>query len=417
MGTSIGSKPKRVTTLMNIVLGLKQTRVTGVEINHYGLVIDVRPTVRLPRCSGCYYQTSKVHDRRTRNWRHRDLAGMYVQLRYSMRRVRCPHCGVRTELVPWAEPSVWFTRDFEDEVAYMAQRTDKTTISDSMRVSWVTVGEIVERVVRRERAPDALDNLTIIGVDELSYRKHHEYVTVVVDHTRSAVVWVGEGKSAATLNQFFKELGAERAAKLEAVTIDMSGAYIKAVTEASPQAQIIFDRFHVQRLAHDALDEVRRAEVRQVKGTPESGTIKGTRWTLHKSPWNLTRTEEETLDMLQRRNRRLYRAYLLKESLCDILDHAEPFEADTRLDTWLRWARRSRLEPFKRVAATLREHRAGIVAYMKTRHNSGRIEGLNGKIRAITRRSYGFHRVESLIAMIFLCCSGIVMLAGHVYPT
>lgn len=417
MSTTIGTRPRRLTTLLNVVLGLQQTRVIGVEIDHYGLIVDVRPATRLPRCSGCFYESRKVHDRRERKWRHRDLAGMYVQLRYNVRRVRCPHCGVRAELVPWAEPKVWFTREFEDALAYMAQRMDKTTIAESMRVSWQTVGDVIERVVARSRSGDALDGLTIIGVDELSYRRHHEYITVVVDHNRGAVVWAGEGKSAETLNEFFKELGPVRSKRLEAVTIDMSGAYIKAVSEASPQARIIFDRFHVQRLAHDALDQVRRAEVREVKGTPDASTLKGMRWPLQKSPWNLTPRDHDTLDSLERRNRRLYRAYLLKESLCELLDHADKTDGHKRLDDWMRWARRSRLEPFKRLASTIETHRDGIIGYIETRLNNGRVEGLNGKIRAITKRSFGFHRAASLIAMVFLCCSGIVMTAGHVYPT
>lgn len=131
-----------------------------------------------------------------------------------------------------------------------------------MRVAWDTVGSIIQRVVVRRQRPDLLDGLTHIGVDELSYRRHYEYITVVVDDRRGHVVWAHPGKSAETLKAFFDELGTERCGKLEAVTIDMSGAYIKAVTECSPQAQIVFDRFHVQRLVQDAVDEVRRDEVR-----------------------------------------------------------------------------------------------------------------------------------------------------------
>ncbi len=141
--------------------------------------------------------------------------------------------------------------DFEESV--------RRSFRDAMRQAQVaTVGSIIERVVARLRSDDVLDGLRFIGVDELSYRRHHEYVTVVVDHERGAVVWAREGKDAATLGAFFQELGNERCLKLEAVTLDLSAAYIKAVTEASPEARVIFDRFHVQRLAHDALDQVRR---------------------------------------------------------------------------------------------------------------------------------------------------------------
>ena len=211
---------------------------------------------------------------------------MRVVLRYKLRRVDCPRCGVRIELVPWAEPDSWFTRDFEEHTAYLAQTTDKTTVVNTMRVAWRTVGEIARRVLNRVQRGDPLDGLKRIGIDELSYRRHHEYITVVIDHIAKRVVWARPGKDAATLGEFFKELGPERSKQLEAVTIDMSGAYIKAVTEASPQATMIFDRFHVQRLAQEAVDEVRRAEVRESRGTEEGKVLKHLRFLLLKNPWN-----------------------------------------------------------------------------------------------------------------------------------
>lgn len=219
----------------------------------------------------------RVRDRR---WRHLDVAGMQFHLRYYTRRVKCPTCGVKVERLPWAEPGLWFTRPFEDQVGYLAQRSDKTTIRSMMRVAWDTVGAIIQRVVARHEDGNALDGLTQTGVDELSYRRHHEYITVVVDHKRCCVVWAKPGKNADTLKAFFEEFGPERCAKLEAVTIDMSAAYIKAVTECTPKAQLIFDRFHVQRLVQDAVDEVRHDEVRVASTDEERKQLKGTRWPL-----------------------------------------------------------------------------------------------------------------------------------------
>jgi transposase len=399
----------RATTLLAIILGLKKTRVCAVATAADGLLVDVAPTTRRPYCSGCYRHVPRVYDGRVRTWRHLDLGGMALRLRYRLRRLDCPRCGVTTELVPWAAPGAWFTRDFEDQTAYLAQRTDKTTVAAMMRIAWPTVGTIVARVVARRAPTDRLAGLTQIGVDELSYRRHHEYVTVVIDHVTGAVVWVKEGKSAATLTAFFAELGADRAAKLEAVTLDMSGAYLKAVTTASPQAQVIFDRFHVQRLAHDALDEVRRAQVRMAAGPDAKAALKKTRWALQKNPWNLHPEEQDKLITIQRTNRPLYRAYLLKESLAGILDLPRVAAARSRLTEWCRWAARSRLAPFQRLATTIRTHAAGILAYVASGLSNGRTEGLNGKIRTITRRSFGFHRAQSLIGLIFLCCSGLVL--------
>ena len=397
----------RATTLLATILGLKKTKVVSVSIDPEGIVADVTPQASVPYCSGCFCAVHQVHDCHKRSWRHLDLAGMKLWLRYVLRRVKCPRCGTRVELVPWADPGSWFTCDFEEHVAYLAQVTDKTTVVNTMRVAWRTLGDIAARVVKRFRPGDPLDGLTRIGVDELSYRKHHEYVTVVIDHVAERVVWARAGKDAATLGEFFKQLGPERCAKLEAVTLDMSKAYLKAVTEASPQAQQIIDRFHVQRLAHDALDEVRRAEVREHKGTEEGRAIKRTRFILHKNPWNLTDLETHKLAELQRSNKPIYRAYLLKESLARILDGTDIDVARVKLGEWISWATHSRLDPFKRVAGTIKEHFEKILAYIPERLNNARLEGTNGKIRTITRRSYGFHSASNLIALIFLCCSGI----------
>lgn len=191
---------------------------------------------------------------------------------------------------------------------------------------------------------DLLDGLTHISIDELSYRRHHEYVTVVTDLKRNRIVWVAPGKSADTVRSFFDALGVERSALLELVAIEMSGAYIEAVQEKAPRARLVFDRFHVQRLAHDALDKVRREQVRHLREVdPDAAkTLKRTRFALQKNPWNLTQPETERLARVQQRNRPLYRAYLLKETLCDILDHRQPNVARQRLVDWCSWATRSR---------------------------------------------------------------------------
>jgi len=400
----------RATSVLRVLIALQQTLVTGFEFDDEGLIIDVRPSWRVPRCSECGRRWS-TYDTRRRTWRHLDLAGIKCWLRYDLRRVSCGHCGVRVEAVPWAEAGSGFTLPFEGHTTYLAKHNDKTTVTKLMRVAWETVGKIVQRVVRRHRGDDdRLDGLRIIGVDELSYRRHHEYVTVVVDHERGQVVWAAEGKSADTLRQFFEALGPERCAKLEAVTIDMSAAYIKAVSEASPQAKIIFDRFHVQRLAHDAVDEVRREEVRQAVAKDKKA-LKNTRWPLLKNQWNLTDFETQKLTQLQRTNTKIYRAYLLKEALVRVLDCRQIVVARDKLDEWLAWAKRCRLAPFTKLAKTIETHRDGILEYIRQRLTNAQVEGLNGKARTITRRSYGFHSASSLIAMLFLCCGGV-----HAYP-
>jgi transposase len=397
----------RATTLLRTILALKRTRVTAVRYGPLGVLAEVAPTTRVAICSGCACRCRRLYDRHRREWRHLDCAGMETTLVYELRRVDCRRCGVRAEMVPWAEVGSRFTRDFEDQVAYLAQVTDKTTVSTTMRIAWKTVGQIIGRVVARLAPTDRLEGLQHIGVDELSYRRHHEYVTTVVDHVRHRVVWAAEGKSAKTVDAFFGALGPERAALIESVTMDMSAAYIDAVTRGAPNARIVFDRFHVQRMAQDAVDKVRRDQVRLLGGPQAAGALKRTRWALLKNPWNLDADEHEKLADVQRTNRPLYRAYLLKESLAEILGRRQVHVVRDKLRGWISWAARSRLPPFKKLASTLRSHVEGVLAFVATGLTNGPIEGLNGKIRVLTRRAYGFHSAASLISLIFLCCTGL----------
>jgi len=294
-------------------------------------------------------------------------------------------------------------------VAYLAQITDKTSVTKLMRISWNSVGAIVERVVERRLEPSRLEGLTSIGVDEFSYRKRHRYLTVVVDHKTRRVVWAREGKSAETLAGFFEEIGPQRCAKIKSVTIDMSEAYIAAVSDALPNATVIFDRFHVQRLASDAVDEVRREIVRELKtnDSDEAKAVKKTRFVLLKNFEETSRKEKRKLSEIQKTNKRLYRAYLLKEALGNALDYLQPKRAREALEDWLSWAFRSRLQPFIEKARTIRRHFDGILAYVKERLTNGLTEGINNKIRMVARRAFGFHSAKALISMIYLVCGGL----------
>lgn len=407
----------RVTTVLRAVLGLKHTRILAFRFTERSLVIAVKPMKRSSFCSTCSGRAAR-YDHRLRRWRHLDACGLEIELEYAIWRVACPRCGVTTEMVPWADSSSGFTYAFEDMVGYLAQRADKTTVSTMMRVAWKTVGRIIERVVARRghRREDRLADLRNISIDELSYRRHHEYITIVTDQDSGRVIWAAPGKDAETALNFFRELGPERTKQLETISIDMSKAYKSAIAEAAPQARVVFDRFHVQRLAHDALDTVRREQVRELAGTDEARVVKKTRFALQKNPWNLTQSDHEKLSQLQSSNKPLYRGYLLKETLADILDRRQVNVARTKLIEWMAWAARSRLAPFQKVARTIKEHLEGILAYVATGLSNGRAEGMNGKVRTITRRAYGFHGPWSLIALIFLCCSAIVVPIPHHSP-
>ena len=191
--------------------------------------------------------------------------------------------------------------------------------------------------------------------------------------------------------------------------MDMAGGYLKAVQKWLPEAVVVFDRFHAQRLVGDAVDEVRREEVRRLEGADEVKFIKKSRYALLKNPWNTTKRDDERLSVIQKKNARLYRAYLLKESFARALDYKQPKRAHDALDEWLAWASRSKLKPFVKVARTVRKYADGILAYVACRLTNGLVEGLNNRLRMIARRAYGFHSAAALIAMMFLCCGGITL--------
>jgi transposase len=336
------------------------------------------------------------------------LGKLRVVLEAELARVRCPVHGIVTEAVPWAETGSRFTRDFEDVVAWLAREMNKTAVSRVMRVAWVTVGEIIERVVARNLDGKRLEALYVVGLDEVSYRKGHKYLSIVADHRTGDPVWIEEGRSQATVGKFFDVLGPERTEKLEFVTMDMSAGYVAEVRARAPQAEIVFDPFHVVKLANEAVHDVRRTEARQRKGSDEADVLKGSRWALLKAPENLTRKERLRLSSVATLNQRVYRAYLLKEEL-RALYWCSARRASDHLDSWLAWASRSKLRPFVKLARTVRAHRDGILAAIDLGLSNGRMEGLNNKVGMLKHRAYGFHSAAALIAMIFLCCTKIIL--------
>ncbi len=409
----------RATTLLRQLSRLhpQHTFVIGFEFsaNRQVLVLDVKPTTRTQYCAACLRPCAQEYDHRERTWRHTDLGETRVQLRYRLARVDCERCGPTTELVPWAAHTAWHTYDFENLVAYKAQGTDATRVAKDMRISWDTVGKIVSRVVDRLRAAgdDLLDDLASIGLDDLSYRKGHQYISIVVDHVRERIVWAGEGRTGETVEAFFAALGPERAAKLEHVSIDMSATYEAAIKKHAPKAKIVFDRFHVQRLAHDALDEVRREVMRELKGTPEGKAIKRMRWALQRNEVNHTPKDKERISTVMETNEPIFRAYMLKTMLVWVLSTGTIRGARRKLENWIAWAVRSRLKPFVRVGTTIRKHLEGVLAYVRTGISNGRSEGMNRKARVVTSRAFGFHSATPLIASLYLCCSGLKLEPRH----
>jgi len=400
----------RVTTAFNKILGLSGASVVSVAFTPDGIVVGLRRRCRRLVCP-CGFSTRSTYDRSRRRWRHLDLGATRLYLEAEIRRLSCRRCGrVRTEEVAWARPGARHTRDFEDVVAWLAQRTDKTTITKLLRCSWESVAAIVVRVVAEAIDDARLESLYRIGVDEIAYRSQHRYITVVADHDRDgAVVWAKEGKDAKTLEAFYEELGEQRCQALEAVSLDMGGAYSKATRTKAPQAAQCIDPFHVVKLANQAVDKCRRWAWGRHRHSPGHATwIKRTRWTLLKDPNKLKPSQREILEELKAQHGVLYRAYLIKEALRDVY-RAGPAEAPERLDAWLAWACRSRIPAMVQLSQTIRAHRSGILDAIGLGLSNSKLEGLNSKIRLINHRGYGHHSAAAIIAMIYLCCGGITV--------
>jgi transposase len=328
-----------------------------------------------------------------------------------IREATCPRHGRRVELVPWAHPAARHTHAFDRQIAALVQVADKSAAERMFRVSWRTVGRMVERVVGELLPSDRLSGLRAITIDETSHKRGHRYLTVVSCAVKGRVVWIGEGKSADSLRPFFDELGQARCRDLEVVAMDMNGAYRKVVEERAPQADIVYDRFHVVQLLMRAIDEVRREECRGLEGD-DRRALKNTRFALLRNPRHRTPKDRQAIARVQATNS-LYRAYQLRidfEELwsCDTEEQARSF-----VDRWTKAALRSRREPLKRFARTLRDHVNGILGFF--RHDgltSAVAEGLNNKIKLVIHRAFGFADLSALMSMVYLCCGGLEVPLG-----
>ena len=395
------------------LLGLQGVVVEDVRLGSEGeVVVSVRPSWReRGRCGVCRRRCPRFDLGEGRRWwRALDLGTTFAFVESDAPRVSCRHHGVVVCAVPWARHGSRFTRSFEDQVAWLAVNTSKTAVAELMRVAWRTVGGIVERVAGEAgRKVDLLDGLRRIGIDEISHRKGQRYLTVVVDHHTGRLVWAAPGRDRKTVLAFFDALGEERCKQVELVSADMASWISGPIAERCPDAVRCVDPFHVVQLATEALDDVRREvwnEARRHGNHTLARELKGARFAVWKNPENLTARQATKLATLQQTNARLYRAYLIKEQLRQIYQ-LPAAAAEKLLDRWLAWARRCRLASFVRLARTITDQRDGILAAISHGLSNARIEQINTQIRLITRRAFGFHSPDALIALAMLKLAGL----------
>ena len=395
------------------LVGVERAVVEGVVVEEDAIVVWVRPRRRdASRCGVCG-RRARGYDRGegARRWRALDLGSTKAFVQAEAPRVECRRHGVVVARTAWARHGSRFTRAFEQQVAWLATHCSKSAICELMRISWPTVGRIIERVVADERLRqgDPLEGLTRIGIDELSFRKGQRYITVVVDHDTGRLVWAAEGRDKQTVLAFFDQLGEERAARIRLVSSDLGEWITRAVPGRCPGATLCLDPYHVVALASSALDEVRREVWQQARRAGDktgARWLKGARWALWKRPERLTERQQAKLATIAHVNRRLYRAYLLKEQLRLVFQSSSE-EAVPLLEAWLAWARRCRIPSFVKLAKTITANKTGITATLTHRLSNARIEAINTTLRLITRRAYGFHSAQALIALAMLTVGGL----------
>lgn len=414
------------------LLGVEKTVVERVEFDeaHELLIAHVRPVRgQRRRCGVCGLRCPGYDPGQgRRRWRALDLGTVRAVLEADAPRVACRLHGVVVAAVPWARHGAGHTRFFDDHVAWLAVTCSKSAVMELMRIAWRTVGAIITRVAADAMAGfDPLAGLRRIGIDEISYKRHHRYLTVVVDHDSRRLVWAAPGRDTHTLRRFFDQLGAERSAQITHVSADAADWIADVVAQRCPNAVRCADAFHIVAWATEALDQVRvqawndaralaRSEPRRGRGRPRADApprpghdrarrLRHARYALWKNPQNLSDRQADKLAWIAKTDPRLHRAYLLKEGLRHVF--AVKGEAGKEaLDRWQSWAARCRIPAFVALGRRIRKHRAAIDAALEHDLSNALIESTNTKIRLLQRIAFGFRSADALIALAMLALGG-----------
>jgi transposase len=368
-----------------------RTRYEGGKV-----VFTIRQKKEDLRCSAC--RSRHVIRRGTIQRRFRSLPiGLKpVWITLAIQRVWCLTCNVIRQVhLGFADPRFGYTKTFERYALELCRHMTILDVARHLGVSWDVIKNIQRRYLKKRFFRPKLKKLKRLAIDEITIGKGHRYLTIVLDLDTGAVVFVGDGKGAEALEPFWKRLNRSKP-KIEAVAIDMSPAYIGAVTEKLPGAVIVFDHFHVIKLYNDRLSEFRRQLYHQVTASKQKKVIKGTRWLLLKNPENLDpqRDEHQRLQQALELNQPLATAYYMKEDLRCLWSQKSQKDAEIFLDDWIARAKSSRIEMLEKFADTLIAHRDGILSYYRYPISTGPLEGTNNKIKTMKRQAYGFRDME-----------------------
>lgn len=393
-----------VKSIVRKTLGIKNHVVKKVYQTADGIVILLdRHRRRRLVCSRCR-SLGKVRDRLSeRSWKHVKLWGIEVTLRYRPCRVACEHCKrVVVESIPWSEGKSRLSVGLIWLLAVWARLLAWEVVARLMGVHWNTVAAAVRQAVAYGLEHRDLGRILYIGVDELSRRKGHRYVTNVYDLEGKRLLWSGAGRGMETLRAFFAEHGETLTGQVVAVCCDMWQPYVDVLKEQLPGAALVFDKFHLVRQLMEAVDQVRREEARELKkDNPE--LLARSRYLWLKNPERLTDKQKARLGYLQKLNLRTSRAWLLKESFKELWKYKRKYWARKFLQKWCWWATHSRLQPMRDFAWTLRWHAENVLTWFDFRISNAVVEGLNNKAKVVSRRCYGFRTAQNFITALYHC--------------
>jgi len=394
----------QVKTLIIETLELQGFRIGSVTKYPVGIFVQIEPDRRFkPRCGRCGLPGKYRDTRPERKFRHVPLWGIPIMLTYPPRRVSCSHCGgIYVEAMPWVAGKRRLTTAFACYLASWAKLLPWLEVARLFRCSWGTISAAVDVVVQYGLSKRDLSGITHIGIDEISRKKGHEYLTNVYDLRTRTLIWSGEGRTESTLRKFFDFLGKDRSQQLQGICCDMWVPYFNVIEEKAPNATLVFDKFHIIRHLMNAVDLVRRDEI-QEKGKEHKELVKRSRYIWLKNPWNLTDKQKARLSYLEKLNLKINRAYLLKEAFRNLWSYTTPGWAAKYFKKWFWWATHSRLKPIKDFAWLIKRHQDNILSYFKLPIDNGAVEGLNNKAKVVSRRAYGFKSAKNYILNLYLC--------------
>ena len=370
--------------------------------HHKSIEVLVRPRKGSAAiCSRCHQPATGYDQLAERRFEFIPLWGFFVFLLYTMRRVDCRRCAaVVVEEVPWSDGKRTLTKAYMLFLARWARRLSWKETAQAFRTSWEKVFDAVEHVVTWGLEHRTLGQIDAIGVDEIQYAKGHKYLTLVyqIDIGITRLLWVGKERTIASFQGFFTAMGQEVISNIAFVCSDMWEPYLKVIREKCTEALHILDRFHIVAKMNKALDEVRAEETHRMRREGRDPVLHKSRWLLLRRSENLGVEQHFRLRDLLRYNLKTVRAYLLKEAFQQLWNYNSPAWAGKFLDEWCRQTMRSRIEPMKKIARSLRQHRELILNYFRAQKliSSGVVEGLNNKAKVTMRKSYGFRTYRVL---------------------